>query len=381
MKTSFFSGPAFSEAYSRQNLSNRTVNCIHQLDQWAHQTQSRLDEGGQHVAEAFRQSASIEKRIRALFRPADEKQINKHVSKKLKRSEVRTLTEEAGNKPASERAPLDQALMHRETTTKLGNALEHIKHRWAQAWHMKNRIFDEKNNGLPPLRKADGTPIEIRELKGIWNSRHTQSSTPYDVAGAWPFVSPSLSEQERAALYSKLRCVPMDESHLKHINEQVMIDNGDDTVVATEDIPAGACLGAYGGFGLEKDFRVEYPDIDSEDDDPDVDDTYLVGKGRKYEGDIQFVDGNNILSRINTLFKWEGKDVVAQEKEGYNVRFVDMKAVTKEGKTELITFVFATEDIKAGQQLRVNYHYNQQTLGKLFPRTIEAGMYEMTISE
>jgi hypothetical protein len=382
MKTSFFSGPVFSDAYTRQNLSQRTLICIRDLDQWAHQTQSRLDEGKQHVATAYRQSASMEKRIRALYGSTDKEQIKEYFSTKPKKKELRKLTDEAGNKPASDRAPLASALVHRETTTKLGETLDQIKHRWAQAWRMKNRIFSETNNGLPPLRKADGTPIEIRELIGSHGRGQTKSGIPFDTAGAWPFVSPSLSEKERAALYSKLRCVPMDETHLKHVNERVMIDNGDDTVVATEDIPAGTCLGAYGGYALEQDFMVEYPDVDPPDnDDPDVDETYILGKNKKYKGDIKSVDGNNILSRINTLFQWEGKDVVAQEKEGYNAEFVDMKGVTKEGKTELITFIFATEDIKAGQQLRVNYHYGKGALSRLFPRTIEAVLYEMTISD
>lgn len=379
MKTSFFSGPAFPAAYFRHNLSQRTVNCINELDDWAHKTQSRLDEGRQHVAAAYRQSFSMEERIRALYRPAEAKQIKKE---KLKRSELGKLTDEAGSKPVSERTPLDSALIHRETVTKLEWTLNQIKQRWAQAWRMKNHMFCEENNGLPPLRKADGTPIEIRKLTGIRGSGKTKSGIPYDVAGAWPFVSPSLSEEERAALYNKLRCVPMNQSHLRHPNEQVMIDNGDDTVIATEDIPAGTCLGVYGGYALEDDFLVDYPEINPpDDDDPDLDETYLIGKDENYKGDIKFVDGNNILSRINTLFQWEGMDVVAQEREGYNVKFVDMVGKTKEGKTELITFVFATEDIAANEQLRVNYHYKKSTISRLFPRTIEAGLYEMTIHE
>ncbi len=73
-----------------------------------------------------------------------------------------------------------------------------------------------------------------------------------------------------------------------------------------ESISKGSCLGIYGGILLEGQ-NYQYTN----------DDTYLL-RGR---GDAIFtMDGDNILSRVNTILQYDehGK-AVAQATEGYNV--------------------------------------------------------------
>ena len=85
--------------------------------------------------------------------------------------------------------------------------------------------------------------------------------------------------------------------------------------------------------------------------------------------------GDTIISRINTRFWYDaaGKPV-RQATEGYNVEFVpfDVEAQQWIGK-ELVTrdfilnAIFATEDIPAGTELRIDYNYSDADIAKLFP--------------
>ncbi|HEY8026035.1 MAG TPA: hypothetical protein VIF60_15820, partial [Burkholderiaceae bacterium] len=175
----------------------------------------------------------------------------------------------------------------------------------------------------------------------------------------------------RAKLYDTMRCTVFSKSHRKCKDEACMVEGKENTVEATCDIAEGSCLGAYGGFGLTgEDFGAPM------DDNIEPDKGYIMRAAktcgqetREAEEDdtkVAEIDGNNILSLINTIFEWKKGIPYAQAKLGYNVEFVGFRGILKDGSEVNLTFVFAKCNIKAGEELRVNYHYTKKTIADIF---------------
>lgn len=86
------------------------------------------------------------------------------------------------------------------------------------------------------------------------------------------------------------------------------------------------------------------------------------------------ISGDNILSRINTHFEYDanGKPI-RQAASGYNVEGVGFDVEVEEGqgtksarRNMILTAVFATEDIPAGVELRMDYQYSEGMIATLF---------------
>lgn len=373
MNPPFFSAPSFAQAYFYQNLSDTTLNRILDVDEVVQDCRVQLENGSMHAAGAFKKMSFIEKKIRRLLRREDKEQLRANIREP---SEMASIYHEAEERQDSERSPLEKAVLHSYTVGALQSGLKEIRAQWANAWRFKNRQYDEKinekNNGLPPFRRSDGTPINIKKIISV--KGRSSSGYPYTAEQAWQFIDPSLSEEERANLYRKLECRDFRESDLKDENERVMLPQGDKTVAALEPIPARTCIGAYGGFGLDKEDLIAWPDEDELPADvPEIepDDTYIITHDKKYRGKIKSTDGRNILSRINTIFEWENGQPVAQAKDGYNVEFVDFLVLTEEDTIECITFVFTTKAVEADEELRLNYHYSRKAIKKLFQKLFQ----------
>lgn len=146
-------------------------------------------------------------------------------------------------------------------------------------------------------------------------------------------------------------------------------------VVANRKIAAGECIGVYGGNVLpyKKDILVTegdsfYARIGME----------IKWRQGKWVHVPVTVDGDNILSRINTNFDYDdtGKPI-RQASGGYNVETAGFKIFVNkpthiEGGPPVresydLPAVFATQDIPAGTELRVNYHYSETTIKNKFP--------------
>jgi hypothetical protein len=358
MKTAFIP-PGFSDFYTHSNYSEGTLDRVRELEEVVQETATQLDRGELHVAAAFNKTSAIEKKIRGLLRPEDFRQLQAgeifqhRPAQSLAHASV--IYRAARERPSAQRTALEKAVLHLHASTLLGKTLNHIKSHWARTAHIANRQYREENNGLPPFRKTDGTPIVLQKM--ISKEGVGRSGRRYKAADAWPFISPHLSNEERAALYDKLFLREVLKCDLRDENEELMIRRKEHTVVATEDIPAGTCVGVYGGYALDEHAYDEWPDQeDSSDEDPDIepDHTYMFDVSKKYKGDIREVDGKNIIAFINTLFVWKNGVPVAQAKDGYNVEYVDFEVLSAKGKVEHIGFVFATEDIEAGTDLRIH---------------------------
>lgn len=84
------------------------------------------------------------------------------------------------------------------------------------------------------------------------------------------------------------------------------------------------------------------------------------------------LSGDNILSRINTIFEYENGQPVRQAATGYNAEAAQFWVMTQVGQNPqekaILTALFATEDIPAATELRWNYQYDEATIRAIFPR-------------
>ena len=84
------------------------------------------------------------------------------------------------------------------------------------------------------------------------------------------------------------------------------------------------------------------------------------------------LSGDNALSRINTIFEYEGELPIRQASVGYDVEAAQFRiqAQVDDNTQEqlILTGLFASEDIAAGAELRWNYQYDESTIRELFPR-------------
>lgn len=148
---------------------------------------------------------------------------------------------------------------------------------------------------------------------------------------------------------------------------------GQSMVVANRRIAKGEIVGVYGGTVLPSGIFGEGGQTY----------TMKVGSQRVAEGNVLMevpihLSGDNILSRINTHFEYdENGKPLRQAPSGYNVETVgfDVEADMWLGvgpgaqikrKPFILNTLFATEDIAAGTELRLDYQYTEGMIKKLF---------------
>ncbi|MFJ5237339.1 hypothetical protein ACIP86_11515 [Pseudomonas neuropathica] len=233
--------------------------------------------------------------------------------------------------------------------------------------YLSNRpgIYDRGNNGKYPFRDMDGRPVRIKKLQTLVRfddgSRYTSEQVkPYIKFGAYESVARLYEEKLQWRLFT--------EADMRTPGERALI--GQSMVVANRRITRGEVVGVYGGAIMPG--RLVPPPQQSYTMKVGV--RYQPGPGYLIPEELALV-GDTIISRINTYFWYDaaGKPV-RQATDGYNVEFVPFaveaqqwigkKLVTRDF---ILNTIFATEDIPAGTELRIDYNYSDADIAKLFP--------------
>jgi hypothetical protein len=184
-------------------------------------------------------------------------------------------------------------------------------------------------------------------------SEEIASGNSYANKGVLPFIW-NTPEGRKESYDAILTCVDFEQKHIKNSFENRMF--GQKTVVTRKLVSKSECIGVYGG-----------PRLDLTDASHAGQGTYLLQHGN------MVVDGDNILSRINSIF--EEKDGVPkrQAKDGYNVERAAFRAQLEDGSSIVVQAFFALKDLPEGTELRWNYGYSEAMIAKEIAKSEEAG--------
>lgn len=194
------------------------------------------------------------------------------------------------------------------------------------------REYAAEHAGDPPFRDADHGVVHIADVL-------ERAEAFADVE---PYTDARVSRRTRALQALRLleprRIAAAD---LRSPGEVALI--GQRGLFARHDIPAGTCLGVYGGQLLDE---VDLFLLD--------DDRYLMSASDPI-GSVA-VNGENLLSLMNTLFLFDAEGrTLGHPPAGYNVRGESFPVRLRHGWTARIHAFRASEDIPAGRELRWNY--------------------------
>ncbi|AZF51043.1 hypothetical protein C4J85_0530 [Pseudomonas sp. R4-34-07] len=226
--------------------------------------------------------------------------------------------------------------------------------------HSQNyrRIYDRANNGRYPLRDLTGRPLRIRSIQ--IRSKSLTSDQTFSKELILPFLQWEGYERVARLYEDKLEVTPFTAAHQKCVQEAVMI--GEQTVISRKPLIKGEALGVYGGE-LVPYYVAAYRQ-----------DPYLIDV-KPFEPipaapQPVILSGDNVLSRINTIFEYEANLPIRQASTGYNVEVARFNVTTQIAEQPRDNFFlsafFASEDIPAGTELRWNYQYNEPTVRALF---------------
>ncbi|WP_448653175.1 NEL-type E3 ubiquitin ligase domain-containing protein [Pseudomonas fluorescens] len=234
-----------------------------------------------------------------------------------------------------------------------------------------NRLgsYNRANNAKYPLRDFQGRPVRIRKLQK--RVERVDSGGLYTSDPIKPYIKFEGYEQVGALYEEKLQLRTFTAQDMKVPEEKSLI--GQNMVVANRRIVKGEIIGVYGGTILPA--GIFGPSGQTY--------TMLVSRPPALGFDLGVervhLSGDNIISRINTNFEYgaNGKPV-RQALGGYNVESIsfdieaDMRLgmgpdATVKTKDFVLTAVFATEDIPAGAELRMDYRYTEGMIKQQFP--------------
>ncbi|WP_242208468.1 MULTISPECIES: SET domain-containing protein [unclassified Pseudomonas] len=225
--------------------------------------------------------------------------------------------------------------------------------------------YNRANNGKYPLRDTAGRPIRIRKLQTKVRFENGDLFTSEQIK---PYIKYEGYEDVAMLYEEKLQWRLFTEADVKVPGEKALI--GQSMVVANRRLAKGEVIGVYGGAITPARFVQPYEQTFS----------MLAGVRLQYGPGQMLPDplailGDNIISRINSNFEYDaaGKPV-RQARGGYNVETVpfDIEAQQWVGK-QLVTkdfilnAVFASQDIPAGTELRLDYNYTEQQMSWAFP--------------
>lgn len=204
--------------------------------------------------------------------------------------------------------------------------------RYEHRARVARRSFRYEDCGVAPFRDADHGGVDVLDVL----------DRPEAFADVAPFVDAGVSHRARAA--ASLRLLQprrLEAADLWSPGEAPLL--GQWGLFAAVDLPAGTCLGVYGGQLL---------------DDVDIflliDDRYLMSASEPV-GRLA-VNGENLMSLMNTLFVLDADGAVAgHPRDGYNVRGETFSVRLRHGWTARLQAFRASEDIPAGRELRWNY--------------------------
>ncbi len=195
--------------------------------------------------------------------------------------------------------------------------------------------------GTYPFRHADHGDVYVLSAPAL--SRASRTGIRYAYADVEPFVREDLGEAQRARLYqSLLRVQTLTAADLQCPGEQALI--GQRGVFARTDIPAGTCLGVYGGQILDAlDLFL-------------LEDHSYVYKASDTPGQL-CVNGEIMTSLVNTRFSFDAEGRITGHPRGvYNVEEAAFDVRMSDQREMLMHAFFATAPIAAGTELRICYH-------------------------
>lgn len=228
-----------------------------------------------------------------------------------------------------------------------------VSRAWRTLWKTSRQFYDMGNNAKYPIRDLEDNPLRIK-----WIAPQDANGEGYSMDALRHFIDHTLPQGQRAALYGGLNCVPFTRDHMKHEREETML--GQNTVLALRGFDIGECLGVYGGTFI--------PSEDSTKTSSIVDFSYMLATSQKDFKKQTSMDGDNIISKINTIFEYDilSSSPNAQSRGGGNVRFVPFQMELNDGSRAQLGAAFVTEPIVPGDELRMNYNYNVQSVKKTF---------------
>ncbi|MFL9989528.1 hypothetical protein [Paraburkholderia sediminicola] len=164
-------------------------------------------------------------------------------------------------------------------------------------------------------------------------------SDAYDFKKVLPFISSEVDDQTRSRLYSRLQCRRIEQ--VSRPEESALV--GQNGVFATGPVQKGSCLGVYGGMLVGPSVGSAKPTCARAH----------VGLDKQ---DSRFVDGDNILSRINTSFLYDanGKPY-AEDPAACNALPCIYTMALSDGTLINLPVYFSACDIPADAELRVSY--------------------------
>lgn len=225
--------------------------------------------------------------------------------------------------------------------------------------HSRNylRVYARANNGRYPLRDLRGKPMRIRSLQTLSQSLTSNETFSSDLIK--PYIQWEGYERVARLYEDKLEVTPFTAAHQMSPEESVMI--GQSTVITRKPISKGEALGVYGGELIPNH-------VASYRQDP-----YLLDIKAMSGPPLApppTLSGDNVLSRMNTIFEYEAGQPVRQAATGYNVEAARFEVDTQVGNEPRdrasLMALFASQDIPAATELRWNYQYNDATVRALF---------------
>ncbi len=206
---------------------------------------------------------------------------------------------------------------------------------------LERRDYDESHCGDPAYRTADHGPLTLIEASP--RSLTSPSGQAYAFASVAPFIEASGNADSRESAYRRwVGQRTMVASDLRDPSEFELI--GQRGLFAVADIPAGTCVGVYGGLLLDEVGIFLTAQT-----------RYLLSppavNGRRCS-----INGEGLIALANTLFVLDadGKPC-GHPAEGYNMEAAQFDARFNHGWNLRIPAFFTTTDVLAGEELRWNY--------------------------
>lgn len=219
--------------------------------------------------------------------------------------------------------------------------------------------YDRANNGRYPLRDLLGNPLRIKKIQHM--SDITHSGVRYPAKDILPYLKWEAHEEIAKLYEEKLLLREFTEQDAKFPQEQSMI--GQAMVVARRPLKAGEAIGVYGGGFIP--FHVS-----NARKDPFVIEIMPGPRPGRPKWDRLMLSGDNIISRINSIFEYEEDFPVRQAVSGYNVEGAVFPVDVDTGKGRLQSFClntfFTTRAIPADEELRWNYGYTEAGVRTIF---------------
>lgn len=206
---------------------------------------------------------------------------------------------------------------------------------------LARRDHDDAHCGDPPFRTNDQGPLTLLEASP--QSLPTPSGRTHAFDAVAPFVAADTDREGRERACRRwVGQRTLNAADLRHPSEFELI--GQRGLFAVADIPAGTCVGVYGGLVLDEVgiFLTTHT-------------RYLLSPpavgGRRCA-----INGEGLLSLANTLFVLDadGKPIGHPE-AGYNMEAAQFEARFDHGWRLRLPAFFTTEDVPAGSELRWNY--------------------------